>query len=207
MEVPKDSGGIELTGSLTPEGVGFVSNITYYAIQICTNDGEPLVSIKMDGTVEYGKGYTPDEAAKQFWEAMARWPSMVEKQQGQLERRTNALSNALFTLQQLQAKSTYKKGVLTVADMCEPDAKIKSAIYLAEQALSDLEKEPPMDKGVMAYLGNPENMSDEELCQKFAGHYQIHSNPAYYNTGKAGHDELLKRLRLLRRFQMDFMPQ
>jgi hypothetical protein len=31
-----------------------------------------LVSINRDGTLTYGPNYTPDTAAKSFWEAMAR---------------------------------------------------------------------------------------------------------------------------------------
>jgi len=42
---------------------------------IVTIDGEtaPLVTIHPDGTLEYGEGYTPDEAARLFWEAMRQW--------------------------------------------------------------------------------------------------------------------------------------
>lgn len=30
----------------------------------------PIVTIKPDGTIEYGKGYTPDAAAKALWDAV-----------------------------------------------------------------------------------------------------------------------------------------
>lgn len=30
----------------------------------------PLVTIHPDGTLEYGPGYSPDESARRFWEAM-----------------------------------------------------------------------------------------------------------------------------------------
>lgn len=43
---------------------------TYYAICICGTDGAPLVSIRGDGTIEYGPNYDPDETAKAFWQAM-----------------------------------------------------------------------------------------------------------------------------------------
>jgi hypothetical protein len=33
--------------------------------------GEPIVTIKPNGTVEFGEGYTPTEAARIFWEALA----------------------------------------------------------------------------------------------------------------------------------------
>ena len=32
--------------------------------------GETVVVIRPDGTIEYGKGYKPDEAAKAFWDAV-----------------------------------------------------------------------------------------------------------------------------------------
>ena len=37
------------------------------------------VTIHPDGTIEYGKGYTPDAAAKIFWEAMATYRIKCEK--------------------------------------------------------------------------------------------------------------------------------
>jgi hypothetical protein len=37
-----------------------------------TDGGRVLVRIGPDGTLTYGDDYTPDEAAKAFWEAMAR---------------------------------------------------------------------------------------------------------------------------------------
>ena len=42
---------------------------------IVTIDGEtaPLVTIHTDGTLEYGEDYTPDEAARQFWDALRRY--------------------------------------------------------------------------------------------------------------------------------------
>ncbi|MFJ4926815.1 hypothetical protein [Streptomyces sp. NPDC088736] len=33
-------------------------------------DGVPLVTIHPDGTLTYGPGYTPDEAARRFWDAL-----------------------------------------------------------------------------------------------------------------------------------------
>jgi len=40
-----------------------------------TINGEtaPLVTIHPDGTLEYGEDYTPDEAARQFWDALRRY--------------------------------------------------------------------------------------------------------------------------------------
>ena len=31
---------------------------------------KPMVTIRPDGTIEYGEGYTPDAAAKAFWDAV-----------------------------------------------------------------------------------------------------------------------------------------
>jgi len=36
-----------------------------------SDGGKLLVKIYADGTIEYGEGYTPDEAAKTFWNAIA----------------------------------------------------------------------------------------------------------------------------------------
>jgi hypothetical protein len=41
-------------------------------ITILGEDGRPLVTIRPSGELEYGPGYTPDEAARRFWEAMRR---------------------------------------------------------------------------------------------------------------------------------------
>lgn len=39
---------------------------------IGTSEDRILVRIQRDGTIEYGPEYTPDEAAKVFWEALAK---------------------------------------------------------------------------------------------------------------------------------------
>lgn len=39
-------------------------------IVIPSDDGTPLVVIHPNGELEYGPGYTPDEAARRFWDAM-----------------------------------------------------------------------------------------------------------------------------------------
>lgn len=43
------------------------------SITITGEDGRtPLVTIHPDGTLDYGPGYTPDEAARCFWDALRR---------------------------------------------------------------------------------------------------------------------------------------
>lgn len=49
-------------------------------------------------------------------------------------------------------------------------------------------------KGV-GFKKDPALMSDEQLCEHFASTYRIHSNLGIYNRLKAGHDEILKRLK------------
>lgn len=47
-----------------------------YLIQIMAwpyENGEMLVGIKPDGQIEYGPNYTPDEAARRFWEAIGAY--------------------------------------------------------------------------------------------------------------------------------------
>jgi hypothetical protein len=57
-----------------PEGeLTLVEPLTVYLLQI-SNNSEPIVSVKMDGTIEYGSNYTPDEAARIFWEALGVLP-------------------------------------------------------------------------------------------------------------------------------------
>ncbi|MCX5522175.1 hypothetical protein OG342_04740 [Streptomyces bobili] len=41
-------------------------------IIITGQDGRPLVTIHPSGQLEYGPGYTPDEAARTFWNALRR---------------------------------------------------------------------------------------------------------------------------------------
>jgi len=41
-------------------------------ITINGGDGQPLVTIHPTGELEYGPNYTPDEAARTFWDAMHR---------------------------------------------------------------------------------------------------------------------------------------
>lgn len=47
-----------------------VANFPPPVISISGDDGVPLVRIHPDGTLEYGPNYTPDEAARTFWDAM-----------------------------------------------------------------------------------------------------------------------------------------
>lgn len=41
------------------------------AIEILGPDALPMVQVLADGTIKYGSGYDPDEAAKIFWGALA----------------------------------------------------------------------------------------------------------------------------------------
>ncbi|MFJ7023177.1 hypothetical protein ACIQUW_32925 [Streptomyces sp. NPDC101117] len=41
-------------------------------VHITGSNGQPLVSIHPDGRTEFGDGYEPDEAARQFWDAVQR---------------------------------------------------------------------------------------------------------------------------------------
>lgn len=40
-------------------------------ISIFGKERKLLIRVNRDGTLEYGEGYTPDEAARLFWEALA----------------------------------------------------------------------------------------------------------------------------------------
>lgn len=39
-------------------------------VRITGNNGQPVVTVHHDGRLEYGPGYQPDEAARQFWDAV-----------------------------------------------------------------------------------------------------------------------------------------
>jgi hypothetical protein len=41
-------------------------------LTILSDKGAPLVKIYGDGTLEYGEGYNPDEAAQRLWEAIGK---------------------------------------------------------------------------------------------------------------------------------------
>jgi hypothetical protein len=47
---------------------------------IATSASRVLLRIKPDGTLSYGPGYTPDEAAAVFWQALARRRAEADKE-------------------------------------------------------------------------------------------------------------------------------
>ena len=47
-----------------------------YALFI-ENQGEKIVSVRRDGTVEYGPGYDPDTAAINLWNAVAMYANQT----------------------------------------------------------------------------------------------------------------------------------
>ena len=81
-----------------------------------TINGEtaPLVTIHPDGTLEYGEDYTPDEAARQFWEALRQFaprqfrrPSEAESARGKESEETLRTLAPMFEgLQRLLATSS-----------------------------------------------------------------------------------------------------
>lgn len=40
-------------------------------LMICNAQGQDIVKVNFDGTLEYGDTYRPDEAAQAFWEAIS----------------------------------------------------------------------------------------------------------------------------------------
>jgi hypothetical protein len=49
------------------------------SIEVRDPDGKLVVRAHYDGTVEFGEGITPDEAAREFWECMGKYaPSPVQ---------------------------------------------------------------------------------------------------------------------------------
>lgn len=44
---------------------------TDHLARLFDDNGGVLVEIAHDGTLTYGEGYTPDDAARRFWDALA----------------------------------------------------------------------------------------------------------------------------------------
>jgi hypothetical protein len=54
---------------------------------IFSTDGSvPLITIRQDGTLVYGPDYTPDTAARTFWEALSGLPRNVADIKEKVER-------------------------------------------------------------------------------------------------------------------------
>jgi hypothetical protein len=45
-------------------------------------NNKPMVTLRPDGTIEFGDDYQPDEAARLFWEAVQRLQPTLEQQTG-----------------------------------------------------------------------------------------------------------------------------
>jgi len=56
-------------------------NVWTEALRINHHDGTLMVSVKGEGTVEYGPDYDPDTTARTFWQALASafkdWPKVM----------------------------------------------------------------------------------------------------------------------------------
>lgn len=55
--------------------IPIVREVSYFFL--FGDDGNLLVCVGRDGKVEYGSNYTPDEAARIFWEALGRYAPSV----------------------------------------------------------------------------------------------------------------------------------
>ena len=54
-----------------PEAVVILHSASSDLLLTVQNNGRDLIALARDGTVAYGKGYNPDEAARVFWSAVA----------------------------------------------------------------------------------------------------------------------------------------
>lgn len=80
MSGDRESEFISVTEGLTLTGPRDVA-----VLEIRGEDGKRLVAIKPDGSVEYGENYTPEAAAKRFWDCMADlMPACPRCSQGRL---------------------------------------------------------------------------------------------------------------------------
>lgn len=48
-----------------------IRKASWYPIVILDENNKMMVRLHGDGHVEYGEGYTPDDGAKKFWDAMS----------------------------------------------------------------------------------------------------------------------------------------
>ena len=72
---PHAEGALAGSPSLVADGTAAWASLAPPAppdIQIMGENSAPLVTIHPNGTLEYGPGYTPDEAARRFWDALRR---------------------------------------------------------------------------------------------------------------------------------------
>jgi len=90
--------------------------------------GRILLTIGPDGTLTYGPGYTPDEAAKMFWEALAR-------------RRTDYEERLVFIahVEKLLARIGEQDMKVETARMKAGETKTPHDAFQAERALGQLE--------------------------------------------------------------------
>lgn len=70
------------------QSINFAVPVNEHVFTLHRN-GQALVTVKPDGTLEYGEGYTPDEAARTFWDALAhafpgRTPKQVDEEPNEL---------------------------------------------------------------------------------------------------------------------------
>jgi hypothetical protein len=50
-------------------------------IVVSDKDGKLMIKVTQDGKITYGPGYTPDAAARTFWEVLARYYPIVCEEQ------------------------------------------------------------------------------------------------------------------------------
>jgi hypothetical protein len=118
-------------------------------ISIPASNGRPLVTIRPDGTLEFGKDYQPDEAARAFWEAVQRLaPTGMEQEYGKpLTARINAeLAAGERAQKRLEAVT---EAVVLWRD--RPGGEVGLAISLAS-ILDTTEPEPPAATALVRVL-------------------------------------------------------
>lgn len=119
------------------------------AYVIPASNGRPLVTIRPDGSIEFGEDYQPDEAAGAFWEAVQRLaPTGMEQEYGKpLTARINAeLAAGEKAQKRLEAVT---EAVILWRD--RPGGDVGLAISLAS-ILDTTEPEPPAATALVRVL-------------------------------------------------------
>lgn len=100
---PSDDGSVELLSSgMATEPPPKDSSITIYT------GGKALVTLKTDGTLEFGEDYDPDEAARIFWQSVADGNPLL----GENTRLRAALVEAVELLGDRAEEETVGPGVI-----------------------------------------------------------------------------------------------
>jgi hypothetical protein len=98
-------------------------------IEICSAAG-PLVTIKPNGAIEYGEGYTPDGAATIFWQAIAQAFPALRSESG----RAGVIEEILTGLRS-EDDSTQLRAIIASIEALKPAAGNEGTVRVPRKKL------------------------------------------------------------------------